>query len=372
MSEEDKDNKTEEASERKLKKAREKGDVPSSKEPGNVMSIFSFFILVLFILPVAGPSLAEVLGALLAQAAHIEVSAGATGLRDLGGVVSELALPLAFLLAPALATMIAAALFGVLIQGEVVVSTERIQPKLSKISPLQGLKRIFSTDTAVEFVKNLAKVAVVAFIGAQVSVGAVTAVWQSGGLEPVSLLLYLREKIALVLILTCSFLIPLAIIDIVWKRFQWLKKQRMSIKELRDEHKDSEGDPMIRRKREELRRERARQRAATAVPKATVVLTNPTHYAVALRYEAGLDPAPVCVAKGADLMAHQIRKLAAEHDVPMIENRPLARALYDSVEIDQTIPDEHWKAVAEILRYLMDLRARIRRAPPEGSTRRYD
>jgi flagellar biosynthetic protein FlhB len=145
----------------------------------------------------------------------------------------------------------------------------------------------------------------------------------------------------------------------------------MSVRDEKDEMKETEGDPHIKGKRQQIQREKSRQRMAQAVPRATVVLTNPTHYAVALRYEGGADDAPICVAKGADLMAAQIRRLAREADVPIIENKPLARALYDVAEIDREIPVEHWEAVAAIIGYVLDLGRNIRRAPPKGSSLRY-
>ena len=129
---------------------------------------------------------------------------------------------------------------------------------------------------------------------------------------------------------------------------------------------------MLKAKREGIRRQRAMRRISTAVPMANVILTNPTHYAVALRYVQGEDLAPVCVAKGTDLMAAQIRRIARDHDIPIIENRPLARALHDVAELDRMIPAEHWQGVAEIIGFLMDLKARRRRKPPVGSSLRID
>ena len=193
---------------------------------------------------------------------------------------------------------------------------------------------------------------------------------QAQGLLPESLAAATLDKVRWIFIATTVFLVPIALADILWKRSQWKKKQMMSLKAVRDEHKDSEGDPHIRAKRADLRRARARQRIAQAIPTASVILTNPTHFAVALKYEQGKDDVPVCVAKGADVMAHRIRELAREHDIPMIENRPLARALHSTVEVDQRIPMEHWQAVAEIIGFVMDMRRNVRRKPPEGSTLR--
>jgi len=367
MSEEDKSSKTEEPTEQKLRKARQKGDVPSSKETGNMMSAFSLLVLSLYVLPELLPRLAGDLSGLLASAGGMEIGVGSAGLRDVSGVAQHLVGAVAGTLAPVVLVMVLAALFGVLIQGQTVVALERIKPKLSKLNPLSGFKRLFSADAFVEFGKNILKVAVVAIIAGFAVKSSVMGIWEAPGFAPETLLPHARGAIVRMLVGATAFLAVVALIDIIWKRMDYIRKQRMSLKEIRDEHKDSEGDPHIKGKRAQIRRKRAQQRIAIAVPKATVVLTNPTHYAVALRYTPGVDPAPVCVAKGTDLIAAQIRRIARENDVNVVENRPLARALHDVVEVDEAIPTEHWQAVAEIIGYIMDLRRKIRRAPPEGS-----
>ena len=170
-----------------------------------------------------------------------------------------------------------------------------------------------------------------------------------------------------ILVATTALLFFTSSVDVIWKRSQWYKKQRMTKREVTDEHKDTEGDPHIKAKRAAIRRQRSKQRIATAVPTATVVLTNPTHYAVALRFEMGRDNGPVCVAKGTDLIAAQIRKIAREAEVPILENRPLARALHASVEVDETVPTEHWRAVAEIIGYVLSVRRSLSVSPPTGT-----
>lgn len=367
---EDKSSKTEEPTERKLRKARQKGDVPSSRETGTAMTVFSLFVLTVFLLPTLSGRLIETLQNLISTAGQVRIGAGSAGVRDIGGVMSSLSGELAAALMPALLVLVLGAAFGVLIQGETVVSPERIRPKLSKISPLAGFKRMFSADTLVEFLKNVTKVLVVGAIALYVGRQAVADIWRAPGFVPEDLPEYIRRAVSLLLITSTVFLVPVAIGDILWKRAQWIKKQRMSLREVRDEHKEAEGDPQMKAKRTDLRRQRARQRIAAAVPTASVILTNPTHYAVALRYQAGVDAAPVCVAKGTDLMARQIRDLARTHEVPVVENRPLARALHDMVEVDDQIPIEHWQAVAEIIGYVNDLRRNIRRRPPAGSSLR--
>ena len=151
----------------------------------------------------------------------------------------------------------------------------------------------------------------------------------------------------------------IAVLDWLWTYHNWYEKHRMSVREIREEHKQSEGDPTVKAKLRQIRVQRMRKRMMTEVPKATVVITNPTHFAVALKYESGMS-APVCVAKGMDVLALRIREIALESRVPVVENPPLARALHKSVEIDEEIPAEHYKAVAEVIGYVLRLRRSFR------------
>jgi len=367
---EDKDNKTEEPTERKLRKAREKGDVASSKEAGNVMAVLSLFAITAFVLPSVSAPLAGVFRTVLESAGQVHVGTDLAGLRDLGVVSWKVLRGVGILLGPLMALMVIGALAGVALQGEVVVAAERLKPKWSKISPISGFKRLFSLAAFVEFFKSVTKVLLVGVIAGWVVLNAVGRIWQTQGLLPERVTDFVRAEASRMLLITLALVSVIAAADILWKRFDHRRKQRMSMKEIKDEVKETEGDPLIRSKRMNIRRERARQRLAQAVPRATVVLTNPTHFAVALKYENGVDMAPVCVAKGADLLAARIRELAKEHEIPMVENRPLARALHDVAELDRPIPVEHWEAVAAIIGYIMDLERNIRRQPPEGSSLR--
>ncbi len=368
----DKSSRTEAATDKKLSDARKKGDVPSSRETGNLMSIFSLFVLVIFMLPGISQRVMVSLSTLIDTAGQIDIGTGSGGLADMGRVIGTLARSLGLSVAPIFGMMILAALFAVLIQGETVVATERLKPELSKISPKAGFGRVYSVSALVEFGKSMLKVLAVGALALWIARRAITGIWQGENLLPEALPAYLRHFAGLLLILATSFMLPVALGDILWKRFSWLRRQRMSLKDIRDEHKDSEGDPQIKMRRTVIRRRRARQRITTAVPTATVILTNPTHYAVALRYQPGKDAAPVCVAKGSDLLARRIREIARDHEIPVIENRKLARALHAQVEVDDVVPVEHWQAVAEIVGYVIDLRRKILRKPPSGSALRLD
>ncbi len=372
MAEEDQSSKTEAPTEKKIQEARKKGDVPSSRETGNMMVVVAMIGIVAFGLQWQTPALVGTLTSLIDNAGRIHVGIEQPGVITLGQVMYDFVIDVAVALMPVFGLLIAGALFGVLIKGETVASLDRITPKWSKISLKEGLKRQFSANAVVELVKNLVKVFVVGGLAIWVTNTAVRGIWEAPGFVPETLPGYMTEATRKLLIWSAAFLVPVAIIDILWQRFDWNRKHMMSLKEIKDEMKESEGDPIIRGKRAQLRRQRSQERIAQAVPQASVILTNPTHYAVALKYEQGLDVAPICVAKGVDLMARQIRVLAREHEIPIVENKPLARSLYELVEVDDAIPTEHWEVMAEIISFVMHHKTDPKRRLPDGSTLRED
>jgi len=248
-----------------------------------------------------------------------------------------------------------AAIAGNMVQHRLVWSGESLKPKFSKVSPAAGAKRIFGKQAAANFAKGLFKV---------VALGAVmmAILWPERlRLESMlrfdpSALLGVTTNLTLKLLgAVVAMLAVVAIADFFFQYRQWYERQKMSLQEMKEEFKQSEGDPHIKGKLKQLRQARMKKRMMTAVPKASVIITNPTHYAVALFYERGM-PAPVCVAKGVDLIALKIREIAGKHDVPIVENVALARALHATVEVDDTIPVEHYHAVAEIIGYVMGLK----------------
>jgi flagellar biosynthetic protein FlhB len=261
-------------------------------------------------------------------------------------VIAAMAIPLLLLAL--------AAAGGNLVQHRLVWSAESLKPKLSKISPTAGLKRLFSKQALANFVKGLIKLAVVGTI-------MVFLLWPErfrldtlvatdvGAILPLTLSLSVKLLGAVVAVLAV-----IAAADYLFQYRQWFARQKMSLRDLKDEFKQTEGDPAVKGKIRQIRQNRMRKRMMAAVPKASVVITNPTHYAVALQYERGMS-APVCVAKGSDLIARKIREVAMEHGIPIVENPPLARALHGTVEIDQEIPSEHYQAVAEVIGYVMRL-----------------
>ena len=363
--------KTLEPTEKRLKDARKKGDVPSSKETGNMVVILALLAITALVLPLQAPKIIYALSILIEQTSSFDVATGDPGVNRLGQIMSDFFMRLAIAIGPLFAVLFAGGAIGAVIQGETVVAVERIKPKLSKLSPFEGLKRLFSANSIVEFIKSIIKVFAVGAMAIWVTEEAVRRIWTTSGFIPEYLPGYLGVAAQKLLLAAAIFLVPVAIADILWRRFDWRKKQRMSQKDIQDEQKESEGSPEIRSKRARRRRELSQQRSITAVPLADVILTNPTHYSVALKYNPQNDMAPVCIAKGADAVAQKIREIAFENGIPMIENKPLARVLFDTVEIDQVVPVEHWEIVAEIIRFVFDLKKDGKGSKaPEGSTLR--
>src|SRR5580704_16128669 len=248
-----------------------------------------------------------------------------------------------------------AAIAGNMIQHRLVWSGESLKPKFSKVSPASGAKRIFGKQAAANFAKGIFKL---------VALGSVmtTILWPERhrmesmvALDPAVIMGMITSLTMKLLGAVVAMLAVVAIADYFFQYRTWFERQKMSLQEMKQEFKQSEGDPHIKGRLRQLRHARMKKRMMTAVPKASVIITNPTHYAVALSYERGMT-APVCVAKGVDLIARRIREIAAEHDIPIVENVPLARALYATVEIDAEIPVEHYHAVAEIIGYVMGLK----------------
>jgi flagellar biosynthesis protein FlhB len=276
-----------------------------------------------------------------------------------GPALTELVKTIAFEVAAAFAVplvvLCVAAFAGNIVQHRIVFTTELVMPQLSRISPMAGFARLFSRQALANFAKGLVKLAVVGGIMTLMLWPQRQRLAGMVAVDP-AMILPLFLSIALKLLGTVvAVLAVVATADYLFQYAQWYERQKMSPREIKEEFRQTEGDPTIKGKLRQLRTTRMRKRIMAAVPKASVVVTNPTHYAIALKYERGMN-APVCVAKGVDLIARKIREVAEQHRIPVIENPPLARALHATVEIDQEIPQEHYRAVAEIIGYFMRLR----------------
>ncbi len=346
------EDKTEEPTQRRIDKAIEGGDVANSVEINTFAALAAFTLGLL----IAGPGIATMLTgelrAFLMNAHAVPDDAGSMG-RIAGRAVLLIFQAMAI---PA-GLAIAAALGAGFLQHPLVFTTETLGFKFERVSPMAGVKRLFGVEALVQFAKGLAKIGIVGVVVA-------TLLWNDrdrleafARLDPaacLSAILSLSLKL-LAGVLAVHLVITLA--DALYQRFRWRQRLRMSKEEMKQEMKEADGSPEVKGRMKQLRMARVKKRMMAAVPEATVVVTNPTHYAVALRYEAGM-AAPVCVAKGVDSLALRIRAVAAEHGVRVLENPPLARALHATVEIDQEIPGEHYRAVAEVIGFVLRTRRR--------------
>jgi flagellar biosynthetic protein FlhB len=345
---------TEDPTPKRLEEAIRRGDVVKSAEVNTWFMIAGGALTLMVFARPAASSLEATFRGLLEHAAQIPTD----GL-GLANLVSVLARQVLAALGLPLLMLALAALAGSVIQHRIVLSAEPLMPQLSRISPVSGLSRLFSRQALANFAKGLAKLTL---IGSVIW----TLLWPQRGrlialaaTDPAMILPLTRALAMQMLGSVVAILAIVAAADYLFQYRQWYERQKMSVREMKEEFRQTDGDPAVKGKLRQLRHSRMRKRIAAAVPKASVVITNPTHFAVALKYERGMS-APVCVAKGVDLLARRIREIAEAHDIPVIENPPLARALHGTVEIDQEIPPEHYRAVAEIIGYLMRLRRLVR------------
>ena len=352
----DPESKTEEATPRKLEEARKKGDVARSPDVASALSLMGATAVIVFGGGYFGTQMAESLLPFIA-APHAMLG----GLQAGAGV--EIGFRALWTAAPFLgAVMLATILGGVggnLAQTGLIFSAEKMKPKWDKVSPMAGLKRIFGPDGLMQFVQTLVKLIAVSVICWMVLKPHLRNFEIMAAMSPVTILPLARDLTIVLMASTLVFLGFTAGADFIWQKLRFAKRMRMSMEELKEDYKQVEGDPHVKAKLKQIRAQRSRQRMMQNVPRATVIVTNPTHYSVALRYEPDQgDGAPVCLAKGVDALALRIREVAREHSVPIVENVPLARALYAAVDIDETIPREHFEAAAKVIGFVMQKRKR--------------
>ena len=350
MADEDDSEKTEDPSQKRLEEAHNRGDVVKSQEINTWFVIAGGTLVLSSFSGSIGGGILMPLRNLIENSWMVRVDG--PGLQLL---FQNLAYAMMAALGVPFMLMLIAAVAGNLVQHRLVWSADPLKPKLSKLSPLAGFKRIYGKQAAATFAKGLFKLC---------TLGAVmTAVlWPERhrleGMVQIDPAAILRLTVTLSLHLMGTVVAMLAVVaigDYFFQYRQWFERQKMSLRELKEEYKQSEGDPHIKARFRQLRNQRMKKRMMAAVPKASVIITNPTHYAIALSYDRGM-PAPICVAKGVDSLALKIREIAREHNIPIVENVALARALHATVDIDDEIPVEHYHAVAEIIGYVMGLK----------------
>ncbi|UVC09928.1 flagellar biosynthesis protein FlhB [Rhizobium sp. TH2] len=354
----DKDSKTEAPTQRRFSEAAEKGNVPFSREVTVFASTLAIYIYLLFYLPAGVAHLWETLRDLFEKPDQWRFENG----QDIVALFVRLGWESSALVAPAFVLM---AMFGVaasIMQNLPTPVLERISPKLSRLSIPAGFNRIFGLPGYVEFGKSLFKVVVVGtvitFSLKSEFISSLDAMYA----DPTFLLGRLTSDVKVILIIIIFATATIGIADYFWTHHQWFTELKMTKEEVKEERKQMDGDPIMKQRQRSFARDLARKRMMAAVPRATMVIANPTHFAVALRYVREEDAAPVVVAKGADLIALKIRAIAEEHGIPVFEDKPLARSMFAQVSVDSVIPPVFYKAVAELIQRIYASKSKPRRA----------
>jgi flagellar biosynthetic protein FlhB len=349
----DQDSKTEEPTEKKVRDALEQGNIPVSREASMFASMAALMVIQAFLIGQGVQQLTPTLKGFLDDPSGFTLVTGADALNLLTVVGLE---ALRFLV-PLVVIMAVFGLASSLLQNAPSLILQRILPDFSRISPLSGWNRIFGTQGLVEFAKSMFKLASVTAVVCFVLRSSEARAFEAMYTDPVALPEMILTIAMRIVSAICIATIVLVAIDLAWARFHWRRELRMTKQEIKDEHKQAEGDPLIKARLRSLARDRSRQRMIAAVPRATLVIANPTHFAIALRYNRDENPAPLVVAKGMDVIALKIREVAEKGRIPVIENKALARALYEAVQVDQVIPAEFFRPVAEIIYFLQSKQA---------------
>jgi flagellar biosynthetic protein FlhB len=354
MAEEDQDQKTEAPTGKRLQEARDKGQIAVSRE----LSAWILFLGVLIVIGwLATPMASKLVGIMrffieMPHAVRLDD-------RGLQTVVFTAITQVALATGLIFAVLAFAAFIGTVIQTGLFFSFELLTPDVGRLSPMNGFKRLFSMTAMVEFGKSMGKMVVLGAV-AFFTIAPIAFDISSFSQRPLmeALVFLYHQAVHLIALMLVTFTI-IAAGDLFYQRYQFIKNLRMTKAEVKDEYKQQEGDPLIKSRLRQIRLEKARKRMMAQVPKADVVVTNPTHYAVALQYDNKKMAAPTVLAKGVDRVAERIREVALEHKIPLVSNPPLARVLYDTVDIDQQIPTQHYRAVAEVISYVYKLKKRI-------------
>jgi len=353
MAEEDNDQKTEQPTGKRLDEARERGQLPISREAASWVLFLGILTVVAWLSPYMAQQLIDTLRVFIEMPESISLDD--SGLRT---VFMNVFAQVGFATVAIFSVLAAAAILGTMVQTGLFASLELIRPDPSRLSPMAGLKRIASLTSAVELGKSFGKMVLLGLIAFITLLPVVQQLPMLAGYSLTDMIIFLHKQAVHLITMLLMVFTVIAVADLYYQRYTYMKRLRMTKAEVKDEFKQQEGDPVIKSRLRQLRLEKARKRMMAQVPNADVVITNPTHYAVAMKYDSNKMAAPRVLAKGVDRVAERIREVATEHKIPMVSNPPLARALYDTVDIDQEIPAQHYRAVAEIISYVYKLRKR--------------
>ncbi|MEH7336020.1 flagellar biosynthesis protein FlhB [Neobacillus drentensis] len=345
--------KTEKATPQKRKEARKKGQVAKSMEVSSSLLLLSFFLFLLYYGKSFGTSILVLFREIFSTYLLVDLTEASTHklFMDLTVITMKMVLPI-------LLFLFVVGFLANYVQVGFLFTTENLKFNLNKLNPIEGAKRILSIRSIIDLIKNVLKITLIGWISYFLLKKEFAAFLHFSQLSITQILDELFSVLIKVGVSTSAMYVVIGAADFVYQKYDNEKKMKMSLQEIKDEHKKSEGDPLIKGKIKEMQREMSLNRMMADVPKADVVITNPTHYAIAVTYDADSAKAPVVIAKGVDFRAQKIKEIAKENGVILTENKPLARALYANVEIGQEIPEELFKAVAEILAYVYRLKGK--------------
>ena len=349
MAGEDSSQKTEEPTSKRMEDARKKGQVAVSKEINNLMCLVAVYILLKFYW---GMMLEGILGTISLSLENIHAFDVANSSRIFRYIFWDMML---YMLVPFMMFM----MFGILsgaVQNGIMITWSAIEPKLDRVSIFGGFKRLFSSKSVVEFIKGLLKIVIVGYVGYIGAKGEIGEITHSYDLDVNNVIGLIAKVLGSFLMGVTSVMLVIAVIDLLYQRYALKKSLMMTKQEIKDELKQTEGSPEIKAKLKKLRNDLLNQNLQNDVPKADVIITNPTHYAVGLQYEVNTMPAPKVVVKGRDEIAEKIKQIAYDKGIATVENKLLAQELYRGTKVDEYIPEEHYKAVAEVINYVWSLR----------------
>jgi flagellar biosynthesis protein FlhB len=342
---------SEEATQQRREDFRRKGQVAQTRELGIVMSILGFALLFWMMSGFFSHQLQQSY-----QLVYGYISSGSYGPENIGEIVTALSISAALILLPIFLFSVVMALASSMLQVGFLMSEEALSPNFNKINPLEGLKRLFSLKSVVEGLKAILKMAIIGGAAYYTIKSSLHVLPQMSSLNPHEIMIFLAQNIFKLLLGVGGVLVVIAAADYFFQRYQMEEQMKMTKQEIRDEVKTREGDPLIKARIRKIQKEVSQRRMMADVPKADVIITNPTHLAIALKYSPDKYPAPVMLAKGQDHVALRIRELAKEHNIPIVENKPLARTMFKSMEIGDVIPRDLFAAVAEVLAYVFKLK----------------
>lgn len=360
--EEDKDAKTEDPTSKKLEDAIKKGQIAQSKELNSFFMFLFFTIIAIWTMPLLMKKFTYKLQYLIANSGTIAVDNGQV--YNLLKYYMQISL---LYLSPIFIGLFVAAFISYYMQaGTLIFTFEQMTPDLSKLSITKGLKRLFSMKNLMEFLKGIFKIVLIGTFVLMVIKADIYELSQYQELSIVGIMLQLKMMVNDILMIVTIIMAAIAIVDFSYQKYEHFNNLKMSKHEIKEEYKQSEGNPEIKSKMKQLRQEQSKKRIKDTVPTARVVITNPEHYAVALSYEDGSDEPPICVAKGLDLIAQKIKDIAREHSIVIVEDPPLARTLFKDVAVDEEIPLKHYEAVAKIISYVISIEEERRKKKRNG------